>query len=189
MAYRMVPATADGVPLASWLARAGAYIVDWFLLMAVTQIIAMVTPLGAGITRSMNAYIAYLQEVATTGGQLDFAHAVGLLNSPEMTALNVISSVAFIVYSALMLRARGATLGKLLFRLRVVAVGEGRSAPGLATGKAWLRPLVTELIGLLPLLPILDYLFPLWDRRKQTLHDKIVSTQVIREQRPTSGYR
>jgi uncharacterized RDD family membrane protein YckC len=40
---------------------------------------------------------------------------------------------------------------------------------------------VTIILGLIWLL---DMLFPLWDAKKQTLHDKIVKTVVIRV-RPT----
>ncbi|MDO5499256.1 MAG: RDD family protein [Propionibacteriaceae bacterium] len=179
-AYRMVPATADGVPLAGWGWRALAFAVDYFLLNALTQFIAMVTPLGAGIRRSTNAYEAYLTEVLTTDTQVDFAHLTSLLMSTEMIISSVISTLLFIVYSGLMLRARGATLGKMLFRLRVVPVDQGQSPPGLPGRQAWLRPTVTQVFGLLWPVALIDYLFPLWDRRRQTLHDKVVTTQVIR---------
>ncbi|MDO5682022.1 MAG: RDD family protein [Propionibacteriaceae bacterium] len=182
-AYSVVPATADGVPLAGFGWRVAAYFVDYFLLYAVWQIIAMVTPLGAAVTKSQNEAMAYLTEVMTTGTQVDFTTLLNLMNSPEAMILNVISTVLFIVYSALFLKAKGATLGKLLFRLRVVPVGEGRTPPGLPNAKAWLRPAITEVIAFVPLLSAVDYLFPLWDRKKQTLHDKIARTQVVREER------
>lgn len=179
----MVPATADGVPLAGWWWRAAAFLVDYFLLYAVTQLIAALTPLGEGISRASNAYQAYLVEVLTTGGDLDFAYAIGLLNTPELVILNLVSMALFIVYSGLMLRSRGATLGKLLFRMRVVPVDNGRSGPGLATKAAWLRPVANQLFGIIWLVSLVNYLFPLWDRRRQTLHDKVAATQVIREPR------
>lgn len=183
LAYRMVPATADGVPLAGWWWRAAAFLVDYFLLYAVTQLIAALTPLGAGISRASNAYQAYLIEVLTTGGDLDFAYAIGLLNTPELVILNIVSMALFIVYSGLLLRSRGATLGKLLFRMRVVPVDTGRSGPGLATKTAWLRPVANQLFGIIWLVSLVNYLFPLWDRRRQTLHDKVAATQVVREPR------
>ncbi|HHV21680.1 MAG TPA: RDD family protein [Propionibacterium sp.] len=183
MVYRMVPTTADGVPLAGWWWRAAAAVVDYFLLSAVVQLISAITPLGAGVARGQNAASAYFTEVLTTGGEMDFAFFLQQMNTPELIIVNVITTVLFIVYSALMLRARGATLGKMLFRLRVVPVDEGTSAPGLAPAKAWVRPAVTELLSLIPFASLVDYLFPLWDRKKQTLHDKIVRTQVVREER------
>lgn len=187
--YRMVPATADGVPLAPWLWRALAYIIDMFLVYAVTEIISRILGWSAAINRAMNAYMAYLTEVMTTGGQLDLMHALEILNTPESTYVNMTMMALFVVYSGLMLRSRGATLGKMVCRLRVVPLDHGQSAPGLPTATAWLRPLVTKLMEFVPLLQPIDFLFPLWDRRRQTLHDKLVRTQVVREERrrPLSG--
>jgi uncharacterized RDD family membrane protein YckC len=181
--YRMVPATADGIPLAPWLWRALAYLIDMFLVSAVTQIIATILGWSAAITKAMNEYSAYLTEVLTTGGQMDFVYALDLLNVPEATYVSYTTMVIFVVYSGLMLRRRGATLGKMVCRLRVVPFGQGRSTPGLPTATAWLRPIVTKLMEFIPLLQPVDFLFPLWDRHKQTLHDKLVRTQVIREER------
>lgn len=182
-AYRLVPATADGVPLAPWLWRALAYIIDLFLVYAVTEIISRILGWSAAINRATNAYLAYLTEVMTTGAELDLMRAVEMINIPESTYVNLTMMAIFVVYSGLMLSRRGATLGKMVCRLRVVPLDQGRSTPGLPVATAWLRPLVTKLMEFVPLLQPIDFLFPLWDRRKQTLHDKLVRTQVIREQR------
>lgn len=179
--YVAVPATADGVPLARWWWRVLAYVIDYFLLSAVVQIIAAVTGLAAQIDQASREYQAYLTEVLTTGATPDFAHAIGLLNTPASMIVSVISSVAFIIYSGLMLQARGATLGKMICRLRVVPLDQGRGGPALDKRRAWVRPLVTEAIAIIPLVGLIDLLFPLWDRRKQALHDKIAGTQVVRE--------
>ena len=40
--------------------------------------------------------------------------------------------------------------------------------------------MITFLFGIFTLPLILDYLWPLWDDRNQTLHDKAVSTVVVR---------
>ena len=42
------------------------------------------------------------------------------------------------------------------------------------------RSLITFLFGIFTLPLILDYLWPLWDDRNQTLHDKVPSTVVVR---------
>lgn len=182
-AYRMVPSTADGVPLSGWWWRALALMIDMFLVYVVAEIIGRITGLTAQVTAASNAYAAYIQEVMTTGAELDLAYALGLLNTPATMALNLITAALFIIYSGLMLQRRGATLGKMLCRLRVVPVDQGQSAPGLPTATAWIRPLVTQAFGIIPLLNVVDYLFPVWDRRRQTLHDKVVKTQVVREPR------
>lgn len=95
--------------------------------------------------------------------------------------VSVISTVLFIVYSGLMLSSRGATLGKMVCRLRVVPLDQGQGGPALDKRRSWLRPVMTELLAFIPLVGLIDVLFPLWDRRKQTLHDKIVGTQVVRD--------
>lgn len=179
--YRMVPATADGVPLAAWWWRALALIVDLLLVLFVVEIIARVTGLSARMDQASNAYAAYVQEVLTTGTQFDLAYAIGLLNTPATLIVNLLNVALFVIYSGVMLSRRGATLGKIVCRLRVVPVGQGRGGAALPAKKAWLRPLVTQAFGIVPILGLVDYLFPLWDKKKQTLHDKIVTTQVIRD--------
>lgn len=181
--YRRVPTTADGVRLAPWLWRALAYLIDIFLVYAVTEIISRILGWSAAISRSWNAYLAYVREVVTTGGELDVMRAVEILDTPESTYVSVTMMAIFVVYSGLMLQRRGATLGKMVCRLRVVPLDQGHSTPGLPVATAWLRPLVTKLMEVVPLLQPIDFLFPLWDRRNQALHDKLVRTQVIRESR------
>ncbi len=41
-------------------------------------------------------------------------------------------------------------------------------------------PVLGSLLGLYPLL---DVLWPLWDDKKQALHDKVAKTNVVRHQR------
>ena len=54
-------------------------------------------------------------------------------------------------------------------------------------GRAFLRCLMEQIFRLLPattlflgIVWLLDMLFPLWDRKRQTLHDKIAQTVVLR---------
>ena len=81
------------------------------------------------------------------------------------------------VYQWLMVGRWGQTLGKMALGVRVVRaedasrVAYARSAGRVAS--AWLLGIFT-----LPLL--LAYLWPLWDRRNQTLYDKMVNTIVVR---------
>lgn len=185
--YVPIPATADGVPLAGWWWRVLAYLIDYFLLSAVVQVISSVTGLSAQIAQASREYEAYLTEILTTGATPDFGYALSLLSSPASVTVQVITIVLFVVYSGLMLSARGATLGKMVCRLRVVPTDQGQGGPGLDRRRAWVRPLVTQGLGLVPLLGLVDLLFPLWDRRKQTLHDKVAGTQVVREQRGAAG--
>ncbi len=69
---------------------------------------------------------------------------------------------------------RGQNPGKAVVGLRVI-YADGRAAK---TGSMLLRGLATFITGLIPL--YLDELWLLWDRDAQTLHDKLVSTVVVK---------
>jgi uncharacterized RDD family membrane protein YckC len=71
----------------------------------------------------------------------------------------------------------GQTLGK---RAVGIAVRDGASLGRLSYARALARWLVTALFWLLLLVPgLLDGLWPLRDRKRQTWHDKIVGSVVI----------
>jgi uncharacterized RDD family membrane protein YckC len=84
-------------------------------------------------------------------------------------------------YFTIMLSRRGQTVGNMAVSTRVVDAATGGP---ISTGKALGRWAAQFLFGLgvfVFLIPtLLDYLWPLWDSRNQTLHDKMVGTVVIR---------
>jgi uncharacterized RDD family membrane protein YckC len=83
------------------------------------------------------------------------------------------------LYQWLMLGARGATLGKLAVGIAVV---RGEDAGRLGFARAAGRVASIFLLGILCYVPgILSYLWPLWDRRNQALHDKMVNSIVVWE--------
>jgi len=97
--------------------------------------------------------------------------------------------IGFIVNFFLMARQgpqNGMTLGKQVVGIRVVRA-DGQP---VSLGLALLRDLVVRVVligfigGFFFLPPLLDLLWPLWDQQNQTLHDKIVSTYVIRAEQP-----
>jgi uncharacterized RDD family membrane protein YckC len=74
-------------------------------------------------------------------------------------------------------------VGKLACRLRVVPVDRGLSRPGLSWSAALIRAAVWVLPGissLLALFTVVDALFPLWQPKRQALHDLAAKTQVVR---------
>jgi uncharacterized RDD family membrane protein YckC len=70
----------------------------------------------------------------------------------------------------------GQTPGKRMCGIRVRNASGGRASYGQAFG----RNIVARVIGLLPLVGLVDVLWPLWDSHKQCLHDKAASTIVVR---------
>jgi uncharacterized RDD family membrane protein YckC len=73
----------------------------------------------------------------------------------------------------------GQTLGKKAMNIRVISFDTGGE---VGYGKAFVRQLVRSFIS--GAICFLGYFWMLWDKEKQTWHDKIASTVVV----PTSAY-
>jgi uncharacterized RDD family membrane protein YckC len=101
----------------------------------------------------------------------------------------LITGVLFIAYGTVLCGGpRGQTVGMMAVGAR--AVGE-EDRGTLGYGRGFARALVEGVLRLLNLLFfllgliwILDMLFPLWDKKRQTLHDKVVGSVVIRTRPP-----
>jgi uncharacterized RDD family membrane protein YckC len=85
------------------------------------------------------------------------------------------------LYQLVMIGLWGATVGKFATSIRV------RRLDGSPAGwrEAALRPVLETVISLLRastlgLLSLVDYLWMLWDKQKQTLHDKLAGTIVVK---------
>jgi uncharacterized RDD family membrane protein YckC len=105
--------------------------------------------------------------------------------------------VAVLAYFILMLRFRGATVGKLAVGLRVRRVGDAGQLPwstaivrtlaflgvGYLTSLTFLTGswVLMALVGsVVTIYLFLDVLWPLWDSRRQALHDKVARTVVVK---------
>lgn len=83
-----------------------------------------------------------------------------------------------LAYQVLMLSGGGQTVGNKAVHTKVVDATTG-ALPG--TGQVVIRWVVMFALGLLlGVGTLLDYLWPLWDSRNQTIHDKAAQTIVIR---------
>jgi len=71
---------------------------------------------------------------------------------------------------------RGQNPGKALVGIRVIRT----DGSAVRTGGMFVRGLAGWLAGLIPL--YLDYLWILWDKDAQTIHDKLVNTVVVKAQ-------
>jgi uncharacterized RDD family membrane protein YckC len=160
------------VPYAGWGTRLGGYLIDVVIFIPVLVVLFI----AFRHTHTLDVHLMTRRNGSHT------RHSISLL-SPLITA------VVFIVYATVLCGgARGQTVGMMAVGVRVVrdeahdALGYGR-ALGRAFVEQFLRILgtVTLILGVIWLL---DMLFPLWDKRRQTLHDKLANTVVIRV-RPT----
>jgi uncharacterized RDD family membrane protein YckC len=74
--------------------------------------------------------------------------------------------------------ARGQTLGMMVAKTRAVGADSGG---GIGYGRAFGRAAFEYLMAFLFVIPwLIDMLFPLWDPRNQTLHDKVTNTVVVK---------
>jgi uncharacterized RDD family membrane protein YckC len=143
---------------ATWADRAIGYLVDNILVVAAMFVLYLV--LG-----SMLAAIAGLEGRGSAGGMCCL-----------MILLFPLATLAVGLYNRVYLVSqRGSSVGQGVVKVKVVD-GDGKL---LSQGTAFLRLVVEAAFGFVPFLPLLDLLWPLWDDRRQTLHDKAVNCYVI----------
>ena len=82
-------------------------------------------------------------------------------------------------YSFALVGFWGHTLGMALMRLDAVDAIEGRTPDRPRSGRRSARS-PPALLTIIPMAAFLDLLWPLWDPRNQTLHDKAAGTVVLR---------
>jgi uncharacterized RDD family membrane protein YckC len=138
---------------ASWGRRVGAYLLD-ALVIAVPFIVIIVIALLAGNP----------EEDDGTWGIIGIAYLLTIV-------------APFIYFTVMQGRESGQTLGKRWVGIRVADDSTGRS---IGYGRAFGRYAITFVFWLIVIPAILDYLWPLWDRKKQALHDKVVGSVVVR---------
>jgi uncharacterized RDD family membrane protein YckC len=181
-----VPSTPDGVPLSGWWERVFAWIIDRIIVFIVALPLTFV-PLkrafaifGDVFQRSLDA----LPRSSSTSRQ------VTALLSAQMGAkialVGVILLVVYLVYEVAFLTLTGATPGKRAVGISVRLRDEPGPPPLLAVLK---RTVVKEGGGILARVPLLGFLlwlfslvnvlWPLWDHKKQAIHDKVAATNAV----------
>jgi uncharacterized RDD family membrane protein YckC len=185
------PTTPDGAPLSGWWLRVGAYAIDGTLIGAVGFIatVPQYLRMQADALDLMRRFDDEMSRAQTTGTPPNvdalFRDYWELL-LPVFTWSLLAGFIAWMVYGSLMLRFKGATLGKMALGISVRL----RERPGRMPWSAILVRLLVQqgvlLTAPLPLLylalgwfPYLDNLYPLWDKQRQALHDKAAKTNVV----------
>ena len=95
------------------------------------------------------------------------------VDDPASNLVNLVLGLAY--FAVLEGGPTGQTLGKKACNIRVVDADTGQ--PGIGPGRAIGRYFARWLSAIVLLL---GYLWMLWDDRKQTWHDKLVSTVVVK---------
>lgn len=178
--------TPDGERLAGWWQRVGAYVIDAVLLGIVTSIVAL-----PWLREIVDAYRDWFDEVlrAAEAGSQSPVDATSLQRevAGPLAVVTLIGLAVSFVYQVGFLMWRQATPGKLALGLRV-RLRERPGRMGLGTvAVRWLAQFGVGVVNLVPLVgglvglySILDSLWPLWDSKKQALHDKAAKTNVVR---------
>jgi uncharacterized RDD family membrane protein YckC len=139
------------VRYASWGRRAGAYLLDTLIVFC-----------AIGLYFGLAIALTFASDT------------LGVI----VLILGLVALIAFpIWYHVYFVGKDGQTLGRRWLGIRVVDATTGEP---IGYGRAFGRALIVAVFGFFTIPLIVDYLWPLWDSRNQTLHDKAVSSIVIR---------
>ncbi|MFN8126121.1 MAG: RDD family protein [Candidatus Nanopelagicales bacterium] len=183
----------DGQVLSGWWRRFFGYLIDAVLISIIAALVigiyAAMTG-GFGTLFNADAWSALLAKAeANPGYQPSQAEIEGLLGPgllPLIGWVTVVSLFLNFLNGVVLVASSGQTVGDRVVGTRKVTAG--RHIPGFGAAMLrWLIPVALSLLQVLPVIGIaalavwvLDYLWPLWDQRRQALHDKAAQTYVER---------
>jgi uncharacterized RDD family membrane protein YckC len=140
---------------ATWGTRAIGYLIDSILIGAAMAVIYLI----AG-----SLLASFAREDAALG------------TCCMVILLFPLASLVVGIYNRVYLVSqRGYSIGQGVVKVKVVDA----NGQLLSQGTALIRLLAHVVMGFVPFLPVVDLLWPLWDQRRQTLHDKAVGCYVI----------
>lgn len=155
------PVSAFGRPLSEWWKRLVAIIVDGIIVGIPTNIVSGL------IFRS-----------GTEGFNPETGAGMGGMFTSIILGNLLIFAVLLVYYAVMNGSEKGQTVGKMLMKIQVrdaatggpIGIGRGFGRSGVYIGLAALTCGIGALI---------DGLWPLWDAKRQALHDKAVSSVVV----------
>lgn len=163
------PAGPGGQPLAEWWKRLLAILLD-FVILVVPLFIIFFVFIGVSVNRTIE--VDPITGEITRGG--------GLVSGGSIAFSVVTVVVASVYYALLNGSARGQTVGKMALGIRVVDA-DGRGPIGI--GRGFVRSVIAVLPAQVPFVGVvwalIDNLWPLWDPRRQALHDKAANSLVV----------
>lgn len=154
---------------ASWGSRLGAYLLDGLMTLVV-----LLVPLGIGGILAFGG-----AEVDPITDELTNVNGLGIL----VMVLGGLVALVFDVWNRAVRQGRTTqTLGKKVVGIKVVSVQHGGPiGVGAGFGRWAMQTLVPNVVPLLgSIYALYDGLSPLWDDRNQSVHDKVVTSVVVR---------
>lgn len=177
--------TPDGAPLAGWWHRVGAYLIDALIVGIIAGLLA--APWVRDVWHTYKHWFDDLMDSTDAGSS---SVDTGQLERDIAKPLAIIVAIQLVVsfcYHVGFLMWRQATPGKLLTGLRVRLRERPGPMPFGTVVVRWLGQFGVGLLGLVPFVgsltgiySLLDDLWPLWDDKKQAIHDKLAKTNVVR---------
>ena len=148
----------------SWFKRVGAYLIDALL----TSLAGFPLWIGYGILIASAETTTNADGTTTTSMDGGAASAILIL-------IGVITSIAFFVWNTCMKQGRtGYSIGKGVLGIKLIAERTGQP---IGAGMAFVR----YLCHIVDSICYIGYLWPLWDSKRQTFSDKIMSTIVVNQ--------
>ncbi len=176
--------TPDGQRLAGWWSRVGASVIDGLITTVLGTVLGwrFIHQVVDAFTQAVNDAVQ-----AQQSGSVAQTDALVQQMTGPLLALTAVMWGVRLVYDVGFLKAFAATPGKMVLGLEVRL----RERPGpLSWGTVLARWFTANLGSLLSLLPVvalfawayslLDVLWPLWDPKRQAVHDKVARTNVVR---------
>ncbi|MEO7070435.1 MAG: RDD family protein [Nostocoides sp.] len=184
--HPVVPTTRDGIPLASYRQRVGAFLVDGVIKVVLNLVLA-----GYPFYLAFRSYIDDAMDAARAGKSTPMTLDMSQVHLGWLTVYVLITGVVGLIYSVAFNVRRGATPGKSAVGISVRKADQ----PGpLDVTTAVRRAAIPFLVAITSFLPVVSTLalllwvaddaLPLTQQRRQALHDLLAGTQVVRGPQP-----
>jgi uncharacterized RDD family membrane protein YckC len=175
-----IKTTADGVPLASWGRRLAAWLLDGVLLTILSYL--LLRAFAPGYFTAVENLI----EAASRQSQTEL-QSVATDLAGQSLRVGLITWGTITVYCLAFWTTLAQTPGKMADGISV----RRADRPGPLDIVSALRRRLISVLQFVPLVSglyfivfLLDYLWPLWDDKRQALHDKVGATQVVMGKQP-----
>jgi uncharacterized RDD family membrane protein YckC len=178
------PTTPDGQLLAGWWQRVGAYLIDWLIVGLVGGLLS--SPWWGDVIDAFREFLDQAVRDAEAGVQTDSTTFEQQI-AGSIAVISLIYLAVGFVYHVAFLMTIQATPGKLALGLRVRLRDRPGPMPLWTVLLRWASQFGYSIVSVVPVLGtvlglywLLDHLWPLWDGKKQAVHDKIARTNVVR---------
>jgi uncharacterized RDD family membrane protein YckC len=175
-----IKTTADGIPLAPWGKRFAAWLIDGIILGIASYLL---------IRAFVPDYLTSIQRAVDAAAAQDQAAMTSLINqiAGEAVKAGLVTWVFSALYCIAFWTTTAQTPGKMVLGIsvrRADAAGPLDVVTAIRRRLLSAIQLVPFISGIYFIIFLLDGLWPLWDDKRQALHDKVAGTQVVEGKQP-----